>query len=50
MVYTEDYVYVVCGSMAKWRNCKTSCTQRKKNLGIAPPLKLLHPTLIVWDM
>ena len=32
MVYTEDYVYVACGSMAKWRDCKTPCTQRKKNL------------------
>ena len=30
MVYTEDYVYVVCGSMAKWRDRKTPCTQRKK--------------------
>ena len=30
MVYTEEYVYVVCGSMAKWRDRKTPRTQRKK--------------------
>ena len=32
MVYTEDYAYVVCDSMAKWRDRKIPCTQRKKNL------------------
>ena len=37
MVYalTEDYAYVVCGSMAKWRDRKTPCTQRKKNSYLA---------------
>ena len=48
MVYAKDYVYVVCRSVAKWRDRKTPCTQRKKNLendGIAPPSKLPQPTL-----
>ena len=53
MVYTEDYVYVVCGSIAKWRDRKTPCTQRKKtleNCGIAPPSKLPHPTLSLLNV
>ena len=37
MLYTEDYVYVVCGSMAKWRDRKTPCST-----AIFSSLLLLH--------
>ena len=32
MVYTEEYAYVVCGSMSKLRDRKTSCHAEKEKL------------------
>ena len=55
MVYTEDYIYVVCGSMAKWRDLRLHA-HRVENCGIAPTFEIAPPylTLILhscqgWD-